>query len=389
MSDGREPGFRRRRVTFALGILAFYLVLIESLAGVAAHVVPNLFNDVDEDRLQFLSSFDGYERYLERNFDARTGWHSRHSTTYESDNCLGERFRTTLDAHGARKTALEGEPRIVIVGDSYTLGQEVSDEDTYASRLAERLQLPVANLGIAAFGPLQAIIRLEEMIELYPEAEVVVLAIMYENIRRMRNSYRPAYHAISNFRYGFKPFLEIHDEVAREMPSPNQPRAESPEALRTRIEEAFRTDYWATAPRGFPYTLALYRTLQHESVWLRLLGNIRQALGGSEFSREYQHPDNQAGLLALARRLTEFSSQRGLEARIVFLPEDTHGLGDPEALVARINAELGRVIAADAGTMSIDWSTYNLRPGRCHPSPAGHGAIAEFVASFLERTGAL
>jgi hypothetical protein len=54
-------------------------------------------------------------------------------------------------------------PRVVVVGDSLTQGYGVADHETYVWRLGERFpELAFENLGVGAYGSVQALMRLEQ-----------------------------------------------------------------------------------------------------------------------------------------------------------------------------------------------------------------------------------
>lgn len=75
-------------------------------------------------------------------------------------NCRFENleFSTTLsfDAKGRAVPArdINGEPKsgVALLGDSYTMGWGVNDEDTYANILQRNLKVPVYNLGVSSYG---------------------------------------------------------------------------------------------------------------------------------------------------------------------------------------------------------------------------------------------
>ena len=46
-----------------------------------------------------------------------------------------------------------------MAGDSFTQGNEVSDQDTYPAELERILGVPTANLGVSGYGPDQALLR--------------------------------------------------------------------------------------------------------------------------------------------------------------------------------------------------------------------------------------
>jgi hypothetical protein len=63
-----------------------------------------------------------------------------------------------------------------------------------ASKSRAFYKVSVANFGVGGYGPDQAVLKVESLIDLFPRARVVVLAIMYDQVGRMVNSYRPVYY---------------------------------------------------------------------------------------------------------------------------------------------------------------------------------------------------
>ena len=61
----------------------------------------------------------------------------------------------TYDRWGYRNPLEMERAEVVLVGDSYVEGWYVDDRETVAARLAVRLGVPVANLGVAGYGTLQ------------------------------------------------------------------------------------------------------------------------------------------------------------------------------------------------------------------------------------------
>jgi hypothetical protein len=92
-------------------------------------------------------------------------------------------FTTTLhfDEHGFRRTAAPrtadhavSRPRLVMIGDSHTMGWGVQDEETFASLLASEKGYPTVNLGAGSYGTPRELRRLELDANLRPD-DVVVL----------------------------------------------------------------------------------------------------------------------------------------------------------------------------------------------------------------------
>ncbi|MEX0753219.1 MAG: hypothetical protein WD073_09890 [Xanthobacteraceae bacterium] len=105
---------------------------------------------------------------LKPRVDARVYHQNRWTGAYYYDT----RVRTNGDGFRARstdeQTAVE---TAAAIGDSWTFGTAVNNEETYPSQLAERLGVPVVNLGIPAYGLAQVILLLERQVErLKPKA---------------------------------------------------------------------------------------------------------------------------------------------------------------------------------------------------------------------------
>lgn len=82
-----------------------------------------------------------------------------------------------------------GKPRIVTLGDSFTFGDEVSDNETYSSYLATMLpNTEVLNLGVSGYGHDQMLLYLqEEGIKYHPD--VVILGFVSFDVDRNRHSF--------------------------------------------------------------------------------------------------------------------------------------------------------------------------------------------------------
>jgi hypothetical protein len=74
---------------------------------------------------------------------------------FTSRPSLREPIRFTYDPWGYRNPTELERADVALIGDSFVEGWYVSDEQTAAQRLRARLGRPVANLGIAGYGPMQ------------------------------------------------------------------------------------------------------------------------------------------------------------------------------------------------------------------------------------------
>lgn len=134
------------------------------------------------------------------------------------------------DEHAPGKRA--GVSRIVVVGDSFTFGEGVHDQDTFPSRLQARLGpgFEVINLGVHGYGHDQMLIRLrEEGLRYAPD--LVILGYYADDVAR---------NALS-FRDYAKPRFALRDGglVLTGSPVPAPAGALALEALRPRVPELF------------------------------------------------------------------------------------------------------------------------------------------------------
>jgi hypothetical protein len=58
---------------------------------------------------------------------------------------------------------------VLVAGDSYTHGDEVADSASFPASLERVLQVPVANFGVGGYGPEQALLKLEGLIDRFPD----------------------------------------------------------------------------------------------------------------------------------------------------------------------------------------------------------------------------
>jgi hypothetical protein len=79
-------------------------------------------------------------------------------------------------------------PTIVAVGDSYTFGQDVSDSDSWPAALERLLGRRTINGGVNAFGLDQAVLRGEQLAELY-EPELLIVGFIPHDVERCEYSY--------------------------------------------------------------------------------------------------------------------------------------------------------------------------------------------------------
>jgi hypothetical protein len=184
---------RGRRLLLAGAMAAVTLAAVE-LVTRAAFSVDFVFDrlaghDEASSRLQWVRGRQRGRQFVYR-FDVHDplrGWGVQPGLR-DLEVFDGKRLSTSSRGlRGAAERAYEKEPgvtRVVLLGDSYTFGDEVSDDETWAHHL-ERL-LPgteVLNLGVHGYGLDQALVYLrEEGVRYRPD--VVLLGFVWFDIHR-------------------------------------------------------------------------------------------------------------------------------------------------------------------------------------------------------------
>lgn len=372
-----------RRLAYTLITVALALVLVELAAALTVAVSDDLFDH----RAGVIERIRAHS-YPAEHIDPVLGWVPRPGISHEAD-CRGEDVTYTVAEDGARSYPgyRPGGAEILVAGDSYTYGSEVVDALAYPAVLARLIDTPVANLGVGGYDPVQALLRLEQRIDDHPAARAIVLGIMYENVHRMLNSYRPVLYEKADV-LAFKPYMA--DGVVQ--PHPGTAVGRSAEALEARAQIAFDEDFWRKPAAGFPFTRALIRSLGSDYFRLRKVQKRLRNAGLPEYAMTFETPAVQENLLGLLARLAAVGEARGLETFVVFMPRNRHDVESVSEFLARRRESLPPSLhVSDVGAGGLDWSRYNLEnpadDNICHPSTYGYEGIARHVAAALADAG--
>lgn len=107
-------------------------------------------------------------------FDARLGWVPRSGYASEEHN--------TLD-HGIRRNGNETAIRpghVLAVGDSFTEGWEVDDDDTWPAYLELMAGMPVLNGGVGGYGTDQIVMRAEQLLPIARPHTLIVSFLSFD-----------------------------------------------------------------------------------------------------------------------------------------------------------------------------------------------------------------
>ena len=157
---------------------------------------------------RFSANESGYIR-----FDRTLGWSIRKDSRTgngmyksNSDGIRGDKDYTFKITNGKL--------RITTFGDSFTHGDDVSNMDTWQSRMESKApHLEVLNFGVGGYGLDQAYLRFLEHGSKY-ESNLVLIGFMTENINRNRNRFRPFYSRNTGLPFSKPMFVNTEDSLS-------------------------------------------------------------------------------------------------------------------------------------------------------------------------------
>jgi hypothetical protein len=383
-----------RQLKLWLATLSITLLAIELLTFSSTLMFPSLY-DTRERRDSMFATFNqaDYANYIDAATGMRhaahpvTGWGMSFNNVKIANDCIGTpktytNLSTGIRAHIADAEAyIKSNPTdgaILLAGDSYTYGAEANDEETYPAQLEKKLGVKTVNLGVIGFCPLQALLKLEEDIDNYPKARIVVLGIMYEDMIRMLNSYRPAY-VHTGLIYGFKPFIED----GRVVPVSGS-LWQGFEQMRQAAEIAMDNDYLAKPLPEFPFTVAFVKALTTPYFQYDLLARYRNITGQPKAYYFLDMPGVKEAYDTLLKRYAEFAMKHNLKPVLVFMPANANDTTSGEPLMEYARKKFGDAFVYVSVGKGIDWERYNIDKRNCHPSAYGYERIADAVAHELK-----
>lgn len=379
-----------RKLAFYLITLAIMLVVLEGFAWVTSLVVDS--DDLFDHRAGVLARLNAADlaAFVKTGGDPVLGWEARGPAVRQEANCRGSLKTYTYNDAGARLYAgfRPESAEIVVVGDSYTNGDEVDDDETYPAQLAALLGTSVANQGVGGYGPTQAFLNLKKKWGVYPKARIAVLAIMYENLSRMVNAYRPVlYNTSSN--YTLKPFMA----GGKIRPHPGEVAFVDLDSFKRYATQAFDTDFWAKPKARFPYTVAIFKALDSNYFYLRKLQKQLRKMGLPEYMLSFQSEEIRLNLINLLNEYTDFVLAWGAQPVVIFIPRNRYDTQSASRFIEQ-NSGLLRtelLVGDVAAAADIDWARFNLQEEKgdniCHPSVYGYHKIAEYMAELLTAKG--
>jgi len=254
-------------------------------------------------------------------------------------------------------------PQTSTVGDSFTFGDEVEDEESWPAQLEKILNKRVLNAGVGAYGVDQAFLRAEVLLDKY-DPDVVILSLISDDINRTEYSNYP-------YGRGWKPYFEYENGalVLKNVPVP--------ESLAPRRHRRFQSVRHALGYSALAD--AVFDRLAPR--WWRDLPLVEKV-----------HHDGDRVSVDLLVRLDGLARSR--RSRFVAVALATNGLVGNNARLPNLvkGAREKHVEVLDLSTELLEGQESALqkrfRPAG-HYAPALNRWVAERIAAFLQGRGAL
>lgn len=173
-----------------IGISIVSILLMLLVMEVAARIYKSEYsfkNFLDEKSMFFRSAYPA-------EFDPELlGWIPKKSVS-NKENVWG----TTLEIleNGIRSNGRDSTPPglydsvpVLVVGGSFTFGDQVSDHETFPAILEKMLQKRVINAGVFGYGTDQSFLRAKKLIDIY-KPDILIMDVMYDHVMRAEQSVR-------------------------------------------------------------------------------------------------------------------------------------------------------------------------------------------------------
>jgi hypothetical protein len=320
------------------------------------------------------------EKGVRRVFDRDLGWVVRPGLEKTSTATDGRQWTYSSNESGARSgPANEGTLLATTYGDSYTAGVEVQNDETWQTYLAAELGGAVVNFGIAAYGTLQAVMRMERHLADGHVAPVTILGIYESNLERVVNSFRPLLLPESAAVLGFKPSQRYRNGLIEFLPNLWTDPELSVRELEQLAKEAAQKDFYAEQMGNFafPFSYQVARMVK-----LRMIES-------PDVKREqlWDSVEGRAVMNDLVDRFAAQARAKGSEPVLLLMPSAAtlyKGIAPGYAgFAAEIRERRPEMTVIDIAEKEFSRPEFNVTPFHGHPSPYGNRVIASALARDL------
>lgn len=244
---------------------------------------------------------------------------------------------------------------MLFVGDSFTWGAGIENEDSYAALVAQRLQLKSANLAEASYGTTQTLQMLRRNLDLRPRT--VIYPIIGDHWRRNVSECAPTYY----------PFCLDCSHVAKGPDGALEIRPPATNGIRrTNLQIAYEK-------QGLPPA----QWLVHGADVVRglILAKAAQSAVSDIGLQE-------AAMSFLLAEMAQTTQAIGATLVIVYIPGRDQMLPAP-AQLPRLSQQLGFRLLDVTQSIRANGAVADLYLPDGHPNKAGHALIAEDIVDFL------
>ena len=267
--------------------------------------------------------------------------HPGRTTPFEYPPAEPRTTRITANSDGFRQerdlSEVDGRPRLLVLGDSYTFGIGVEEGERFTDLVEQAVpRLRLDNLAIPGWGPDMMLFAAESVVDRL-DADYVVLALFYDDFRRVRHRYSGLGFTI--------PRLELSgDSLVR---------------------------------RPYPRPGLVERSHLYEALMRALYGENRIRSGPSEAEWEINR--------RILDRFRSLGDRKGFETVLLYLAGPWSGTAnDRRREWVRGYAERQGLPLLDL-TDAIHPDTAGVfLPQNAHYSPLGHRRVAARLAPFLD-----
>jgi len=282
------------------------------------------------------------------------------------------------------------QPRVLMFGDSYTAGDNVSNADRYSDQLGKLLGAEVQNYGVSGSGTDQHLLIYRKFAK-DVQADLVILCVQIDSFRRIQVSHRPVIDRVTRRRLLVpKPYFRLVDGglELHHVPVPME-RPEDQAGSGSALENEFigQVRDWYLAIPGLRY---LRSAPPLRSLATRLIQELKKRTGNPY--PDIHSPDSPGWRLmeAILRQFVDEVRPRP----VVIVPIPTQEFyqdgREPvyQRLFDRLDAPEEGVHVCDVSTplVRLPWATrqtlgYELGG---HLTPTGNRLVAEHLASFVK-----
>ena len=195
MLDKNKSGYL---INIFIVLISIFIILIIIEAGTRIYYSQPLFSFIDYRG----NTLNLHKSGLPIKFHKILGWIP--PPGYSSNNNMWGTEVTILN-DGIRSNGnnlrLESSQSVLAVGDSFTFGDEVSNNETWPAILERLIKRPVINAGVFAYGTDQAFLRLKFLLAKY-KPDTIIFSFIGDDIKRCEYStcfgFNKPYFVISN-----------------------------------------------------------------------------------------------------------------------------------------------------------------------------------------------